>query len=155
MARRWLMLGAALSLLLVILGAFGAHGLRGLPSVQAEPKILEWWETAIRYGSWHALGMIAVAILALLPAPPTGRALSSAGWAFLAGELLFTGSLLLMAAIEASGGRARWLGAITPFGGLSYMAGWVALLIHGARLGRAPEQALAAPREEARAGIAP
>ena len=131
MARRWLLLGAASSLLMVVLGAFGAHGLRGLERVQAEPKILEWWETAIRYGSWHALGLV---LLSLLAGRHATRCLSVAGWGFVAGELLFSGSLLLMAGLEAGGTPARWLGAVTPFGGAAFMVGWVALFVHGLSL---------------------
>lgn len=130
MERRWLAIGAGLGLLLVVLGAFGAHGIKGLETVTREPKILEWWGTAVQYGSWHALAIVLVAALAARDAT---RALTVAGWCFLAGELLFSGSLFAMAGIEAAGGRARWLGAVTPLGGLAMMAGWVALFVHALR----------------------
>lgn len=95
----------------VALGAFGAHGLEGRID---DPHLLEVWETAARYHLVHALALAAVA------AHP--RAPARAGWAFVLGIVLFSGSLYLMTLTGA-----RWLGAITPLGGLSFIAGWLLL----------------------------
>jgi len=72
---------------------------------------------------YHALALVAVGLLAV--ARPASRALDLAGWAFFAGTLLFSGSLYALALSEA-----RWLGAITPFGGVSFLVGWAALAAH-------------------------
>jgi uncharacterized membrane protein YgdD (TMEM256/DUF423 family) len=95
----------------VLLGAFGAHGLR---SMVTDPHLLEVWETGARYHLIHAVALCAVA------AHP--RAPRTAGIAFLIGIVLFSGSLYLMTLTGQ-----RWLGAVTPFGGISFVAGWLAL----------------------------
>lgn len=95
----------------VLLGAFGAHGLRDRVT---DPHLLEVWDTAARYHLVHAL---AIGLVAAHPRRP-----AAAGVAFVVGILLFSGSLYAM---TLTGARA--LGAITPFGGLSFIAGWVLL----------------------------
>jgi uncharacterized membrane protein YgdD (TMEM256/DUF423 family) len=104
--------------LAVALGAFGAHALRSrLPAERLEP-----FETGVRYHFYHALAMLAAA---LSVARWSSSALpAAAGWCFLAGTLLFSGSLYLLVAT----GR-RWWGAVTPFGGLAFIAGWACLAI--------------------------
>lgn len=109
---RFFALGALFALVAVALGAFGAHGLRA----RVDPAMLAVFETAARYQMYHALGLLAVA-WAVAVAP--GRLASAAGWLFVAGILVFSGSLY---ALVLTGVRA--LGAITPFGGLAFIAGW-------------------------------
>ena len=100
--------GALLAALGVVLGAFGAHALQATLS----PRALGWWQTAVQYQMWHAIGLVAIAALRLprarLPAALIG-----------AGTLLFSGSLYAMAL-----GGGRWLGMVTPLGGLAMIAGW-------------------------------
>jgi uncharacterized membrane protein YgdD (TMEM256/DUF423 family) len=112
-------------------GAFGAHGLKDRlkPAVsdstdEAAFKLrrLENFETASRYNMVHALALVAVGLLAL--AGRSGLALTIAGWSFVLGIVLFSGSLY---AYGLTG--LRWLGAITPFGGLGFLAGWLALAL--------------------------
>ena len=95
----------------VAAGAFGAHGLRERISQHS----LEIYETAVRYQMFHALAMILCAVIATAGA-------RTAGWLFQGGIVLFSGSLYLLALTET-----KWLGAITPIGGLSFLAGWAAL----------------------------
>lgn len=109
-ARRWGAVGAALAGVGVALGAFGAHGLEGVVS---EAR-LATFETAVRYGLFHALGLLAVAALG-------GRALRAAPW-LLAGSLVFSGSLYLLVLTDAS-----WLGAVAPIGGALQIGGWAYL----------------------------
>ncbi len=105
--------------LAVVLGAFGAHALDGRLSVAAHG----WWETATLYGLTHAVAALAAAY--------SGRAaLARAGWAFVIGAVLFAGSLYAMAL-----GAPKLLGAVTPLGGLSFLAGW-GLVVAGAIAGR-------------------
>lgn len=113
--------GATLALLAVALGAFGAHALQE----RLEPGRLEVFETAVRYQFFHALALVLVALV--LSRHPGGPA-QVAGWGFLAGILVFSGSLYLLVFT----GVARW-GAVTPVGGVAFLAGWVALLWHFAQ----------------------
>jgi uncharacterized membrane protein YgdD (TMEM256/DUF423 family) len=111
--RGWLVLGAVNAFLSVAAGAFGAHALRArLPQ---DLQVI--FETGARYHMYHALGLLAVGLLGLSRPSPL---LSGAGWAMLAGIVLFSGSLY---ALALSGVRA--LGAITPLGGLGFLAGWL------------------------------
>jgi uncharacterized membrane protein YgdD (TMEM256/DUF423 family) len=101
-----------------VLGAFGAHALKArLPADQ-----LALWNTAVQYHLWHALGMIAVGLCAAIV--PEGPWLRAAGALLLAGILLFSGSLYALAL-----GAPKGLGALTPFGGISLMLGWLALAV--------------------------
>lgn len=115
MDRAFFITGAVLAALGVAVGAFGAHALRG----RLTPDLLNVFETGVRYQLIHALGLLAVA-WATTRWP--GRATNMAGWLFLAGIVLFSGSLY---ALSMSGVRA--LGAITPLGGVAFIAGWIAL----------------------------
>ena len=109
-------LGALLAALAVAAGAFGTHVLRGpLP-----PERLEVYETAARYHMYHALALLAVSWA--VDRWPRARAPRLAGWLFVAGIVLFAGSLYVL---SLSG--TRWLGAVTPFGGVAFLAGWLAL----------------------------
>lgn len=133
------MTGAALAGLAVVTGAFAAHGLdkmliekyQNLPAkvvsgqeFAAPYKYLQDFKTAAEYQMYHALGLLAVGLLSL-----KGRrtSLEVAGWSFLIGIFLFSGSLYLLVLTGVF-----ILGAVTPFGGVSFIIGWVALLI-GAR----------------------
>jgi len=97
----------------VALGAFGAHGLKQLVT---DPHLLDVWDTGARYHLVHAVALLGVAAH---PSPPVW-----AGRLFVAGTLLFSGSLYVMALTDV-----RILGAITPLGGLCYIAGWLALAL--------------------------
>lgn len=104
----------------VALGAFGSHSLkRRLP-----PQDMETFETGVRYQMYHVPGLLGAAF-APLQFPNSGLP-AAAGWFFTAGTLLFSGSLYLL----VISGR-RWLGAVTPFGGLAFIAGWICLLLSG------------------------
>jgi len=115
MPRTFFAVGAFSALVAVAAGAFGAHGLRkSLP-----PDLLATFETGARYQMYHALALIAAAWAAeRWPGP----AAAWAGWLFMAGTAVFSGSLYLLALTGA-----RWLGAATPLGGLAFLAGWLAL----------------------------
>jgi uncharacterized membrane protein YgdD (TMEM256/DUF423 family) len=99
----------------VALGAFAAHGLR----MRLAPELLATFEVGVRYQMYHALALIAVA-WACTRWP--GGAAPAAGWLFIAGTIVFSGSLYLLALTGT-----RWLGAITPIGGLALLAGWLCL----------------------------
>ncbi|HEY8477334.1 MAG TPA: DUF423 domain-containing protein [Chloroflexota bacterium] len=116
MDRLFLGVGAALAFLAVAAGAFGAHGLRG----RLSPEDLGTFETGVRYHMYHALALLAVAWVA---SRTSGAAVAVAGALFVAGIVLFSGSLYLLSLTGT-----RWLGAITPFGGLAFLLGWLALL---------------------------
>jgi uncharacterized membrane protein YgdD (TMEM256/DUF423 family) len=105
----------------VLLGAFGAHALRGLLDEHA----LATWRTAVDYQFWHALALLGVGLLAQAR---SSRALSVATIAFVTGLLLFCGSLYALAL-----GAPRGFGAITPLGGVAFITGWLALGVHVAR----------------------
>ena len=115
MDRLFVALGAISALVAVAAGAFGAHGLRA----RLSPEMLAVFETGARYQMSHALALLAAAWAATRwPGP----AAAWAGWLFVAGTVVFSGSLY---ALALSG--QRWLGAVTPIGGLAFLAGWAAL----------------------------
>lgn len=117
MERLFVLIGALSAGLSVAAGAFGAHALRA----RVEPRLLEVFETGARYQMYHALALLAVAwIVGRAP----GALGNAAGWLFLAGTVLFSGSLYAM---TFTGIRA--LGAITPIGGVCFIAGWVCLAL--------------------------
>jgi uncharacterized membrane protein YgdD (TMEM256/DUF423 family) len=115
MDRLFAVLGALSALTAVGLGAFAAHGLRG----RVSDSMLAVFETGVRYHLYHALALLAVAWAA---GRWPGSAAAMAGWLFLAGTIVFSGSLYGLAA-----GGPRWLGAVTPIGGLAFLLGWLAL----------------------------
>jgi len=104
----------------VALGAFGAHGLRG----KVEERLLETFQTAVQYQMIHALALLIVAFMML----QSGRnlTLDIAAGAFVVGILLFSGSLYGLVLTDM-----RWLGPVTPLGGLCFIAGWAALVAAG------------------------
>jgi uncharacterized membrane protein YgdD (TMEM256/DUF423 family) len=127
-ARLLVAIAGLLGALAVGLGAYGAHGLsaalEGLPDAG---KRMEWWQTAALYHLTHALAVAFVAWLATHRA----RAAGVAGMLFVIGIALFSGTLYAMAL-----GAPRWLGAVTPLGGLSLIAGWITVLVSGLRRSR-------------------
>lgn len=128
MSRVFVILSGLLGFTAVALGAFGAHGLRSWLGTQPDGvKRLEWWNTAAHYHLTHAL---AVALAAWLVHRGAGASASVAGWSFVAGTVLFSGSLYAMTLT----GQTR-LGAITPIGGLFFLLGWGAVVWTGIRLG--------------------
>lgn len=116
MDRTFALSGAIFAMVAVALGAFGAHALES----RVEPADLAIWETAVRYQMWHAIALLLVAVLV---ARWPGPGLVLAGWSFVAGVLIFSGSLYALV-----GTGARGLGAITPIGGLALLLGWAALI---------------------------
>jgi uncharacterized membrane protein YgdD (TMEM256/DUF423 family) len=125
MDRTFFIIGSILAGLAVILGAFGAHGLKNMVA----PESIETWEKAVRYQMYHALAMLLLA-WAITHWPEGARLWSLGGWLFLAGAVLFSGSLYLLV---LSG--IKWLGAITPLGGVAFGLGWLCLLIAAWRSG--------------------
>lgn len=109
--------GGASAFLAVAAGAFGAHALR----TRLTPDLLATFETGARYHMYHALALFVVAwATTRWPAAPV----RAAGWLFIAGTVLFSGTLYLLALTGA-----RWLGAVTPLGGVCFLAGWFALAL--------------------------
>ncbi len=115
MERFFAIAGAVAAMIGVILGAFGTHGLSG----RLNPADLEIFETGVRYHMYHALGLFAVAWVA--SRWPSGVT-TVAGWLFIFGIVVFSGSLYTLVLTGQ-----RWLGAITPVGGVAMIAGWAAL----------------------------
>ena len=125
----WLRIGAIWGFLAVAMGAFGAHGLqdwfRSLgeqPNGLAAERLQANFQTAAQYHMYCALAILAVGLLAA-----TGRigtSLQLAGWLFLIGSLIFSGSLYVLSVTGL-----KWLGAITPLGGLAMLGGWLALAV--------------------------
>jgi len=116
MDRTFLLIGAALGFLGVVFGAFGAHALRS----RLSPEMLAVFETAVRYQMYHAFAVLIVA--AGVGHIGTARLLVMAGWFFLAGVLLFSGSLYALALTGVG-----TLGIVTPIGGLLFIIGWACL----------------------------
>lgn len=121
--RLWIVLGAVNAFLSVAAGAFGAHALKA----RLPPDLLTIFETGARYHMYHALGLLAIGLVAQARPSPL---LSGAGWAMLVGILLFSGSLYALALTGV-----RILGAITPLGGLGFLAGWALLAVAAWRSG--------------------
>jgi len=115
-------LGALNALLAVALGAFGAHALRG----RLSPELADVYHTASQYQFYHALGLLAIALL--LARLPESAPLRSAGWLMLAGIVLFSGSLYVLAITGA-----RWLGAVTPLGGIAFLIAWALVALAALR----------------------
>jgi uncharacterized membrane protein YgdD (TMEM256/DUF423 family) len=111
--KAFLTTGAVTAALAVALGAFGAHALK----TRLAPDLLAVYQTAVQYHFYHALGLILIGLAAGQMAGSVW--LKAAGWTMLAGIVLFSGSLYVL---TISG--QRWLGAITPVGGLAFIAGW-------------------------------
>jgi len=117
-AKVFLAAGGLAALAAVALGAFGAHALKG----RLSPEMLAVWHTAVEYHVFHALGLLAVGLVAAQL--PGSALLKWSGWLMLAGILLFSGSLYALALTGV-----RWLGAVTPAGGTAFLAAWALLVI--------------------------
>lgn len=114
----FIILGAINAFLSVALGAFGAHGLKD----KLDPYYLDIWNKGVQYQMYHALGLLVVGFLvAKLPA---SSLVSTSGWLMLAGIVLFSGSLFVLALTKIS-----ILGAITPFGGVAFLAAWILIIV--------------------------
>ncbi len=122
-----------LAALAVALGAFGAHGLKPL----LDDKSLQNYQTAVQYHFYHA---IALAVCGILQLFTTSRRIRIAAWMFGAGLLFFCGSLYAMSFLKAGGlDVPRWLGPVTPLGGVSFIAGWLVLLAASTTIVRSKE----------------
>ncbi len=137
MNTRFLIIGAILGLLGVLGGTFGAHGLRPtlakdqqasaeqrIELLERKQELAERWEVAVRYQMYHAAALLALGLSAM----KATRLVNAAGWCFVVGVAIFSGTLY---ALTLTG--HRWLGAITPIGGVCLIVGWVMLAIAGTR----------------------
>jgi uncharacterized membrane protein YgdD (TMEM256/DUF423 family) len=123
MHKGFLVAGSALGALAVILGAFGAHGLKKI----VPPETVTTFETGVRYQFYHCFALILVAILA---ERFNAAWMNYAGYAFITGILLFSGSLYLLTILKATATVGlNGIGAITPIGGLFLVAGWVCMVV--------------------------
>lgn len=118
MAKTFIILGSINMFLVVALGAFGAHGLKSRLSAD----LMAVYQTAVQYHSMHALGLLLIGIIAHWLGQ--SALINWAGWLLLTGIVLFSGSLYAM-----SFTGIRMLGAITPFGGVAFLAGWLLLAV--------------------------
>lgn len=118
----FLLPGAISAFIGVAMGAFGAHGLKTVLS----PDMLAIYQTGVTYQMWHALGLIVIALLDRQT--PASGLLRRAGWLMLSGIILFSGSLYLLALTQL-----RWLGMITPIGGVCFLAAWLSIAIFAAQ----------------------
>lgn len=118
MDRLFITLGAVSGFIAVAAGAFGAHALRD----RLTTSNLDTFQTGAQYEMYHALALVGVGILLGRFSVDGSSWLTAAGWLFLAGTVLFSGSLYLLAITDV-----RWLGAITPLGGVAFLLGWAAL----------------------------
>lgn len=116
--RLFLAAGGFAALAAVALGAFGAHALK----TRLSAEMLAVWHTGVEYHAYHSLGLLAVGLVAAQL--PESTLLKWSGWLMLAGILLFSGSLY---ALALSG--ERWLGAITPIGGVAFLGAWALFVI--------------------------
>jgi Uncharacterized small membrane protein len=114
-------LGAISGFLAVAAGAFGAHGLKA----RLSPDLLAIFETGAHYQMYHALALLLIGVIAK---SKESALVDAAGWCMIAGTVLFSGSLYVLALTGV-----RWLGAITPLGGLAFLAGWLLLAIAALR----------------------
>lgn len=121
MAQASLAIGALFGVLGVVLGAFGAHALRA----RLSPEMLSVWKTANEYHFYHAIALVIVGLLARAVRMP---GLDVVATCFIGGVLVFSGSLYAMALTDV-----RWLGAITPIGGLLFVLGWAWLALSAFR----------------------
>jgi uncharacterized membrane protein YgdD (TMEM256/DUF423 family) len=114
----FLMIGAINAFLAVALGAFGAHGLEG----KLSEKYMKVWEKAVTYQMFHATGLLVVGLLS--GKLPNVSLVNWSGWLMFVGIILFSGSLYVLSVTQI-----KVLGAITPLGGLSFLAAWVLMLV--------------------------
>jgi len=115
MERLFFVFGALSALVGVGAGAFGAHGLKG----RLDPEMLSIFEVGVRYQMYHAFALIAAA---WSQAKWPSKFVTIGGWMFVVGTVIFSGSLYMLSMTDE-----KWLGMITPFGGLAFMAGWACI----------------------------
>jgi uncharacterized membrane protein YgdD (TMEM256/DUF423 family) len=131
-ARIYLLISAFSGLLSVVLGAFGAHGLKKIVS----PDMLAVYQTGVQYQFIHSLALLALAILMLMSVVKPA-VLSKLKWSanlMMVGILLFSGSLYTMTLMSAAAGFPAWIGPITPIGGLAFIMGWIFLMVAAFKL---------------------
>ncbi|MFY4775311.1 DUF423 domain-containing protein [Metabacillus sp. RGM 3146] len=116
--KTFIIIAAINAFLAVALGAFGAHGLEG----KISEKYLKIWQTGVQYQMFHAAGLFVIALL--MSKLPQAGTLNWAGWLMFAGIILFSGSLYVLSLSQVS-----VLGAITPLGGLAFLAAWVLIIV--------------------------
>lgn len=122
MNKRIIIIASVFGMLAVILGAFGAHGLKKLVSIDQ----LDAWHTAVQYQFYHTFAMLFLATFSRF----RSRAINAASWFFTAGILLFSGSLYLISAKDILNiDSLSLIGPLTPIGGLFFILGWVSLLV--------------------------
>jgi uncharacterized membrane protein YgdD (TMEM256/DUF423 family) len=115
----FILLGALNAMLGVGLGAFGAHGLKTMLS----PELLAIYQAGVTYQMYHALGLIGIGLIH--PKAPSSKLLHWAGWLMFSGIVLFSGSLYLLALLNL-----KWLGMITPLGGICFLTAWLFITLH-------------------------
>ncbi len=120
MDRVFITVAALSGFVAVAAGAFGAHALRD----RLSPSLLDTFQTGVAYQMYHALALLAVGIVLARFSVDGSTWLTAAGWLFIAGTVLFSGSLYLLALTDT-----RWLGAVTPLGGIAFLLGWLGLAI--------------------------
>ncbi|MBK6687765.1 MAG: DUF423 domain-containing protein [Deltaproteobacteria bacterium] len=123
MGKWMIVLGAVSGFVSVAAGAFGAHALKA----RLAPDLLVIFETGARYQMYHALALVLIGVFSLVRPSPL---LDGAGYAMLAGTLLFSGSLYVLALTDT-----RWLGAVTPFGGVAFLVGWGLCAVAALKIG--------------------
>lgn len=136
-ARFYLLVSAISGLLSVVLGAFGAHGLKKAVS----PEMLAAYQTGVQYQFIHTLALLALGILmrtfATKSAASIATVISKLKWSanlMIVGIVLFSGSLYTMTFMSVTGGFPAWLGPITPIGGLAFIMGWIFLMVAALKL---------------------
>jgi len=122
MNKNFLTAGALFGAVAVICGAFGAHFLK----TKLTPESLQTFETAVRYQFYHAFALLATGILYK---EYPGKLLQWSGRFFIAGIILFSGSLYILCAVQS----LKWIGAVTPFGGMCFIAGWLLIAVNVAK----------------------
>lgn len=123
MNKTFLITAAIIGAASVMLGAFGAHGLKSRMNAEA----FDIFETAVKYQFYHVFALLAAGILTqYFP----GNFITWSGRSFIAGIILFSGSLYLLSYFKTAGNQhMNWLGAVTPFGGLCFIAGWILMAV--------------------------
>ena len=114
----WVFAGGVLMAVAVLLGAFGAHGLKA----HVTPDLLAVWETGVRYHVYHALALLILGPVQAFLGEAAERACRITGVLFIAGIVVFSGSLYVLTLTGV-----RWLGAVTPLGGVAFVVGWIVL----------------------------
>ena len=119
MHKNYLSLAALIGAITVAIGAFGAHGLQRITS---DPAIIQSYQTAVHYQMIHVLALLGVGVLFQQFSPAL---LQWAANLFLAGIFLFSGSIYILTYLKINGMSTKWIGPVTPLGGILFIAGWV------------------------------